>query len=136
MTVGQVWDRILALVLAAGYARAMHPFDLELQPDTTMERVCYLTSELVTRTNFIGGAAIPQHQFSIFMAQKTKRDAWGAARQLKVDMDLLLVTVMADFPAYDYFVMDTPDPTSECSPPGPEKDFVLGRVTFTVDFDS
>lgn len=136
MTTGEVWDRIRAIVEAQGYYRSLQPFDLDNQPDTVMENAFHMLSERAGSINLVGGGTIPQHQFTIFLAQKTKRDPWGAARQLKVDLDLLLTTITNDFPAYDYVVMDEPRPTSECLPPGPEKDFVVGRLTLTVDFDS
>lgn len=136
MTTGEVWDRISALVVAQGYTRALNSFDFEQQPDTNLEKAFCLSSTRVGATSYIGGAESPQHRFDIYLALKCKRDAWGAVRQLKVDADVVLAAVQADYPAYDYIVLDTPMPGSECQKPGPEKDFAIALVTFVVEFDA
>lgn len=135
MTSGTLWDRLTALVEAQGFVRSLSTFDFDQQPDTRLHAAYHLTTTRVGATNYLGGQETPQVEVEVFLARKRQRDAWGAARQLKVDLDLLMATIVNDYPAYDYFVLDDPAIESEVQPPGAEKDFVIGRLALTVEFD-
>jgi hypothetical protein len=133
-TIGTVWDRISSVVATQGYARARTPFDFDLQPDTKLDKVFHMTSERSATDGYLGGDQGESHAFSIVLAQRVARDPWGAARQLKVDMDAIEQAVLADYAAYDYNVQDN-GVSSDCRQPSADADFVIGKLGLGVEFD-
>ena len=134
-TIGTVWDRINALVVAQGYALSHDMFDFDTQPDTRLDQIYYVTSARAGTEGFLGGDQDELHAFQIFLASRTRRSSAGAARQLKVDMDLIEAAILADDTnaTYDYFVTDD-GVQSDCRLPAKDADFVIGRLAMTVQF--
>jgi hypothetical protein len=136
-TIGIVWDRVNSLVTAQGYARTTDPFSFDYQPDTKLDHVFHFQSARQGAEGIMGGDQTEKHQFTIFLAQRAKRDAYGAARQLKVDMDVIEAAMLGDVSntALDYYVPDD-GVTSDCRlPPSTDSDFVIGQLSVQVEFD-
>jgi parallel beta-helix repeat protein len=134
-TIGAIWDRLSSIVVAQGYTRSRNPFDFDQQPDSRLNLVFHMASSRSGTEGYLGGYQGELHRVDIFLARRAKSDPWGAARQLKVDMDLVEATVLADSPTEDYILQDE-SVESEIRDPGPDDDYVVGRLSFTVDFDA
>lgn len=136
-SIGVVWDRMSSVVVAQGYVRTADPFDFDFQPDTKLDHVFHLRSSRVGTEGYIGGDQGETHRLSIFLAQRAKRDAWGAARQLKVDMDLIEAVLLGDETneTFGYFVLDDGVQSESQLPAGGEADFVVGKIDATILLD-
>ena len=134
MTIGVLWDRVVALTLAQGYVQANEPFNFDLQPSQALDRMFVISSDRVGTEGYMGGDQAEQHQFVVFLAQRVKRNGWGAARQLKVDLDTLEQAIGDDYPAYDYHLLDDRI-ESQVQPPAADRDFVIGRLQATLEFE-
>lgn len=134
-TIGTVWDRMHILVAAQGYALSRDAFDFDIQPDSKLDTVYFIKSARMSTAGFLGGDQDEQHLFEIYLAARTKRQSTGAARQLKVDMDLIEAAVLGDDTnaTYDYFVTDD-GVSSLCQAPATDADYVIGRLSMTVQF--
>jgi len=133
-SIGLLWDRLSTIVIAQGFARARTPFDFDQQPDTMLDLAFHMKSERVGTEGYLGGDQAEQHEVSIYLCRRIKRDAWGAARQLKADMDAIESVVVRDYPNYDYVVIDD-GVSASIRDPGPDQNFVIGLVQFKMDFD-
>jgi hypothetical protein len=135
-SIGAVWDRISTVTAMQGYHRASKAFDFEQQPDITLERAFHIQSERTSTVGYLGGDQAEQHRISLYMALRTKRNEVGAARQLKVDVDLLedLISSGEEAASYDYIIEDD-SVESEIRDTQLNQDYVVGRLAFTVDFD-
>lgn len=133
-SIGALWDRIGVIATAQGFRRALQPFDFDLMPDGMLDQSYHLSSERASTQGYLGGDQAEQHSVSIYICRRIKKDAWGAARQLKVDLDALEAVLVTDYANYDYVVVDD-GIQSDIRDPGLNEDFVVGRLTATVDFD-
>lgn len=141
LTIAMVWDRIAALVEGLGYIKALEPFDFDMQPSQRLDGCFCMTSEKVAGPEYVGsssgGLQAETHEFVIYLARLKQRDSWTVARDLKTELEVLQDALHADAPSYGYNVLDDPELTAEVQEPttGSDRDFVVGRLTFTVDFD-
>ena len=134
VTLGTVWDRISALVVAQGYVRSTDAFDFDMQPDGKHNKAFCLSSERGGTDGYLGGDQAETHVFTIYLAQRISRDVWGAVRQLKADMDAVEAAVAADYATYDYNLQDD-GVSSECRTPPDTADFVVGQLQLSIEFD-
>ncbi len=135
MTTEQVWDRIRALCEAQGFVTALSAFDFDQQPDGRLDRTYHLRSEQQPPEEYLCGQLNENHRFIVYLAIKIRRDGFGAARQLKVDMDLLEQAIAGDYPEYEYCVLDEPPVESEVQNPGTDQDYVVGRLSGLLTID-
>jgi hypothetical protein len=121
-----------------GYARSREPFNFDLQPDTRLDLVFYQTSDRVNHeptTQAHVGYRFEQHEFTIYMARRTRRlGAWETRLKLHQDLDEATDRVLADAIAGDYNVVDEPVIEKMVQPPTKLGDFLVGRLRFTVEF--
>jgi formylmethanofuran:tetrahydromethanopterin formyltransferase len=121
-----------------GYARAREPFNFDLQPDTRLDQVFHMTSERVNHEPVLqtdAGYRIEQHEFTIFMARRTRRlGAWETRVKMHQDLDTALDQVHLDAIAGGYNVADEPVPEKMIQPPTKVGDFLVARLRFTVEF--
>lgn len=135
LTLGTLWDQVLAVIEAQGFIRAITPFDFEQQPDGNLDRTYHCTTERDGLDPYIGGDQGQAHTFRIYLAVRTRRDSWGAARQLLADLEALESALLADEAASsEYYIHDDPGPTHEIQQPV-EGDYVVGSFTFVAEFD-
>lgn len=136
-TIGIVWDRISTIVATQGYVRSHDPFSFDYQPDTKLDHVFHFRSERVRTDGYLGGDQSEQHTVTVFLATRSKRDPYGAVRQMKVDMDLIEQTLLGDASneTLGYFVIDD-GLASQCQlPPSTDADFVIGQLVAQIEFD-
>lgn len=135
MTAEELVVRLTALIQSFGYAQSIEPFDFDLQPSTKMDRVYHLGAERVDSTDYLGGAQNDDYLLLIHLARRISRDGWGAARQLKVDLDALEDLITNDYPNYEYCLMDEPSPGSDVPDPEDDQDFAIGRLRLAVTLE-
>jgi hypothetical protein len=135
MTADELVLRIAVLTEALGFHKSIEPFDFDLQPSTQMHRVYHLSAERVGSIDYVGGAQNDEYLLFIHVARRIQRDGWGAARQLKVDLDALEDAITDDYPQYPYSVMDEPAPGSDIPEPEDDQDFAVGRLQIAVTLD-
>lgn len=120
-----------------GYARAREPFNFDLQPDTRLHKVFYMTSEKVDLEPLFQtttGYRIDRHEFTIFLGRRTRRlGAWDERLKLHEDLDGLYTSVLADSEIGGYIVMDEPRVEKLIQPPPKVGDFLVARLRFTVE---
>ena len=133
-TIGALWDRLIAVVIAQGFAKARTPFDFDRQPDGTLDQAFCLSSVRDSTQGYLGGDQAEQHTVTIYVARRIKRDDWGAVRQLKADLDAIEAVVCTDYANYDYVVVDD-GVTNDVKEPSASEDYVVGRLRLKVDFD-
>lgn len=133
-TIGLVFDRINSVVAAQGFVRSTDPFSFDRQPAANLDATFYVHTERDGGNGYLGGAQCEEHQVEVWMARKVYRDANGAHRQLKADMDLIEGVVIDDWAAFWYDVQDD-SVDSDCRLPQPEASYVVGRLGMMVEFD-
>jgi hypothetical protein len=135
MTADELVMRIGTLYEGAGYSKAIEPFDFDLQPSTHLDRVYHLSAERIGSLDYVGGQQNDEYLLLGYVARRIKRDGWGAARQLKVDLDALEDLITGDYPQYPYCVIDEPAPGSDIPDPEDDQDFAVGRLRIAVTLD-
>lgn len=136
MTIGALRDRVVALVQAQGYTVIPAAFNFDRQPDTQLHKAACFQLDRQGTEGFLGGDQAEQHEVTIHLAQRTRRDASGALRQLETDMSLLEAAFVGDETSgtYDYYVQDG-TVTATSQDPGDKSDFVIGRFQAVLVID-
>jgi len=134
-TLGTVYDRVNSIVADQGFTRAKEPFSFDMQPAQQIDQTYYVESERDDTIGYFGGDQGESHRFQIWLARKRKTDPHAAARQLKVDMDLIEAALYGDSATFDYQVLDDSVTSDVGLPSENDEDHVVGELVATLDFD-
>ena len=125
--------RVTSLTVASGYALAKEPFSYDLQPDTHLEDVCRLEGTLDGYEGYLGGGQQEHWTCMVWLARKSKMDAYDAKRVLDLSIDSLTAAVAADETAGDYHVGE--DVTAEVRLPGDGLGYVVASVSLPIELE-
>lgn len=134
-TIGAVTDRVAAILTANSFQSSGSHFDFDDQSNLSLDKSFRVNSSRTATEGYVGAVQLETHTIEIWLARKIKRDSNGAARQLKVDMDLIEQTMLDDSATHHYYVVDNGVEHEIREPAATDQGFVIGRLSARVEIE-